>query len=469
MTAQKQLISVAAFVVLLLGLARPAVAANWTTEPVPAGPGALGPARLSFDAQGRGLLLLNGVPTAAQPRFTGMATRAPGGGWTRLANLRGVGWGNAQALQYATTRVLFVSGQVASTGAFNRAKLRLVAAFGRSDGTGLGSWQTLAPSETGFVAAANHAGQAIVLFDAGGHGLSAIERPAGGRFGRATRVSSAGAFTPAAAINARGDRIVAWIRAGRIEARVRNAGRGWGSVLNVAKAPGVANTSLRAAVDRGRQLHPGVGRSRHPGEPADAADRGHRPTAARVGLARVPAGERDARHERRLRRGERVGGPARDRQRRHRHHVDRRGARQHPGGRQGRPAHEQGPAGRPSRIGRHGECRRRRRRGGAERPGRDRVVAGRRPEPHLHLRRAVTRAGRPVRGPRPAHARRRHRDQRTGRGVPDWYPGSRSRSSRSSRAAAAASFPRYGRRSARGERMRHDSRHGRDEGPDRAR
>ena len=158
MTAQKQLISVAAFVVLLLGLARPAVAANWTTEPVPAGPGALGPARLSFDAQGRALLLFNGVPTASQPRFTGMATRAPGGGWTRLANLPGVGWGNAQALQYATTRVLFVSGQVASVGAFNRAKLRLVAAFGRSDGTGLGSWQTLAPSETGFVAAANHCG-----------------------------------------------------------------------------------------------------------------------------------------------------------------------------------------------------------------------------------------------------------------------------------------------------------------------
>jgi hypothetical protein len=251
MTAQKQLISVAAFVVLLLGLARPAVAADWITEPVPAGPGALGPARLSFDAQGRGLLLWNGVPTAAQPRFTGMATRAPGGGWTRLANLRGVGWGNAQALQYATTRVLFVSGQVASTGAFNRAKLRLVAAFGRSDGTGLGSWRTLAPSETGFVAAASHAGQAIVLFDAGGHGLSTIERPAGGRFGKATRVSSAGAFTPAVAINARGDRIVAWVRAGRIEARVRNAGRGWGSVLEVAQAPGVANTSLQAAVTAG--------------------------------------------------------------------------------------------------------------------------------------------------------------------------------------------------------------------------
>ena len=46
----------------------PAVAAaTWIIEPVPAGPGALGPARLSFDSQGRALLLWNGVPTPSQP------------------------------------------------------------------------------------------------------------------------------------------------------------------------------------------------------------------------------------------------------------------------------------------------------------------------------------------------------------------------------------------------------------------
>ena len=248
---KKTLISVPIVVVLLLGFALPAAAATWTSEPVPAGPGALGPARLSFDAQGRALFLWNGVPTASQPRFTGMASRAPGGGWTRLAKLPAVGWGNAAALQYATTRVLFVSGQAASVGAYNRAKLRLVAAYGRSDGSGVGSWQTLASYETGFVAAANHSGHAIVLFDAGGRGLSTIERPSGGTFGKATKVSAPGAFTPAVAINAQGDRIVAWIRSGRIEARVRQAGQGWGSVFNVAKAPGVANTSLRATVSPG--------------------------------------------------------------------------------------------------------------------------------------------------------------------------------------------------------------------------
>jgi hypothetical protein len=251
MPARNMILTSIATVVALLCLALPAAAATWTTEPVPAGPGALGAGRLSFDAQGRALFLWDGAPTASQPRFTGMATRAPGGGWTRLANLPGVGWGNAQALQYATTRVLVVSGQVASLGAFNRAKLRLVAAYGRSDGSALGSWQTLAPYETGFVAGANHSGQAIVLFDAGGNGLSTIERPSGGKFGKATKVSSSGAFTPAVAINAHGDRIVAWIRSGRIEARIRNAGHGWGSVLNVAKAPGVPNTSLRAAVTPG--------------------------------------------------------------------------------------------------------------------------------------------------------------------------------------------------------------------------
>ncbi len=251
MPALKKTVASLATLVLLLGLAVPAVAGTWTTELVPAGPGALGPARLSFDAGGRGLLLWNGTPAATQPRFTGMATRAAGGGWSRLANLPDVGWGNAQALQYASTRVLFVSGQVASVGAYNRAKLRLVAAYGRSDGSGLGRWQTIAPFETGFVAAANHAGHAIVLFDAGGKGLSTIERPASGTFGRATMVSSPGASTPAVAINPHGDRIVAWIRSDRIEARVRRAGQGWGKVLMVAKAPGVANTSLRAAVTAG--------------------------------------------------------------------------------------------------------------------------------------------------------------------------------------------------------------------------
>ena len=102
MPARKKTLTSVATLVLLLGFALPAAAATWTTEPVPAGPGALGPARLSFDAQGRALFLWNGVPTASQPRFTGMASRAPGGGWTRLANLPDVGWGNAQALQYAT-------------------------------------------------------------------------------------------------------------------------------------------------------------------------------------------------------------------------------------------------------------------------------------------------------------------------------------------------------------------------------
>jgi hypothetical protein len=131
------------------------------------------------------------------------------------------------------------------------ARLRLDVAYGRSDGSGLGSWRTVAPYETGFVAAANHSGQAIVLFDAGGNGLSTIDRPSGGRFGKATKVSTAGAFAPAVAINAHGDRIVTWIRSGRIEARVRNAGQGWGSVLNVAKAPGVPNTLLQVAVTPG--------------------------------------------------------------------------------------------------------------------------------------------------------------------------------------------------------------------------
>ena len=82
MLASSKILTSIATVVALLCLALPAAAATWTTEPVPAGPGALGPARLSFDAQGRALFLWDGVPTASQSRFTGMATRGPIGGWS---------------------------------------------------------------------------------------------------------------------------------------------------------------------------------------------------------------------------------------------------------------------------------------------------------------------------------------------------------------------------------------------------
>ena len=385
-------------------LAPQAAAATWALEPVPAGPGALGPARLSFDAQGRGLLLFDGVPSASQPRFTGMVTRAPGGGWTRLANLPAVGWGNAQALQYATTRVLFVSGQVASVGAFNRAKLRLVAAFGRSDGSGLGSWQTLAPSESGFVAAANHSGQAIVLFAGGSNGLSAIERPSGGTFGRAAGVSPPGAGTPAVAINARGDRIVAWIRAGHIEARVRNAGHGWGSVVKVASAPGVANTSLRAAVTPGGSFVLGW----------DAADvRESRPTRLIAGTAQRRPGK--AWQAYRLENATLAtnGGFVAE------------SAMAFPlvtgngaiaiawtgavddnarAGVKAAAADEQRPAPRPGGLGRCAERGSERRGGRPQRAGGDRLVAIRPRVPRLDVCRAVARPRRSVRDARPADA-----------------------------------------------------------------
>ena len=183
MLASSKILTSTATVVALLCLALPAAAATWTTEPVPAGPGHSAGSPVVRRPGARAVPLGRGADGVAVALYRhGHAW--PIGGWTRLANLRGVGWGNAQALQYATTRVLFVSGQVASVGASNRAKLRLVAAYGRSDGSALGSWQTLAPSETGFVAAANHSGHSIVLFDAGGNG---VRRSSGPRAGSSAR------------------------------------------------------------------------------------------------------------------------------------------------------------------------------------------------------------------------------------------------------------------------------------------
>jgi hypothetical protein len=62
--------------VMLLGFTLPAAAATWTTETVPAGPGALGPARLSFDAQPRAVPLGRGTGSVAAPLHRHGRTRA---------------------------------------------------------------------------------------------------------------------------------------------------------------------------------------------------------------------------------------------------------------------------------------------------------------------------------------------------------------------------------------------------------
>src|SRR4051794_18144182 len=105
-----------------------AASAAWRAEDVPGTTGALSVRSLGVDPQGRALTVFEGFLQERSPqRFTGTATRAPAGGWTRGPDVAGMGWGSAQALLYGQTRVLLVARQVSGTGAFNRSRFRLVA------------------------------------------------------------------------------------------------------------------------------------------------------------------------------------------------------------------------------------------------------------------------------------------------------------------------------------------------------
>jgi hypothetical protein len=264
----------------LLALLAPAPAgAQWRTEQVP-GAGVVSPLGIAFDARGRGLFHWEGFEQPNR-RFTGLDVRAAAGGWERAPDLAGVTWGGAQIHLFGSSRALLVTRQTSSLGAFNRARFRLVSAFGRSDGT-FGAFRTLDENVAAPVSAANADGAALVAWQDTSSGATRVrELPAGGRFG-ATRTLSPGG-TGAAAMNLRGDRVLAWTDRAGIKARVRRRGGSWGSARLAARVSPVANTHVRALVTVG-------GRVVLTWDSTDVRE--DRPTALRAGVAVLDPGRR---------------------------------------------------------------------------------------------------------------------------------------------------------------------------------
>lgn len=256
-----------------------AAGAQWRTEPVP-GEWFLSPLSLDFDARGRALFSWEGINPTSPRKFTALDVRAPGGGWQRAANLSGITWGNAQIHLYGKERALLVAGQVSSLGRFNRARWRLVQAYGRSNGS-FGSLRTLAERVMlgTLVTAADARGDALVAWQDEGGVTKLRERPAGGAFGRTRTLRPGG--TGAAAMNLRGDRVLAWWSRGGVYARVRRHGEPWGPARLAAKAPYITNAHVRAAVTPG-------GRFVLAWESADIGE--DRPIILRAGLAQLVNG-----------------------------------------------------------------------------------------------------------------------------------------------------------------------------------
>jgi hypothetical protein len=253
--------------------------AQWRTEAVP-GDWYLSPLNLDFDARGRGLLSWEGINPTSPHKFTALDVRAPGGGWTQAPNLAGITWGNAQIHLYGSDRALLIAGQVSSLGRFNRARWRLVSAYGRSDGS-FGALRTLAEhvSLGTLATAADPRGDALAAWQDDAGVTKLRERPAGGAFGPTRTLRPGG--TGAAAMNLRGDRVLAWWSRGGVYARVRRHGEPWGPARLAAKARYITNAHVRAAITAG-------GRVVLAWESADIGE--DRPLVLRAGLAQLVGG-----------------------------------------------------------------------------------------------------------------------------------------------------------------------------------
>lgn len=223
----------------------PAQAATWRLEPIDASEGVAELQDLAFDAQGRALLSWAGeARSRVPPLFGGLATRDPAGGWQRSADLDAIQPTTAQIHLVAMGRTLLVARE-ASTPANLR---RLVFADGQSDG-GFGALTPLDDFVSAHWSDANAAGGAIVAWRGERTPfLRVAERAAGQPFTAARELAVGQAA--AVAINARGDRVLAWRAGQRLAARVRPAAGDWGDMARFGRITAIQDLRLTALMVR---------------------------------------------------------------------------------------------------------------------------------------------------------------------------------------------------------------------------
>jgi len=233
-------------VTLALAPGTPAVAATWTLEPIGASEGVAGLHDLSFDAQGRGLLSWSGIlPGRTPPVFGGLASRDPAGGWQRPPDLAGVEPQTAQIHLYGESRALLVAREARSSTSLRR----LAVAEGQSDG-GFGALGALDDYTVDSWSAANELGQAIIAWTKERSPFVRVSERLPGQPPSPPR-DLAIAASAAVAMNARGDRVLAFTAGRRhLGARVRLAGREWGPIVRFGRMTSTAGVRLSAAVAR---------------------------------------------------------------------------------------------------------------------------------------------------------------------------------------------------------------------------
>src|SRR4051794_27446229 len=129
---------------------------------------------------------------------------------------------------------------------------RLAIAFGSPDGPSLGRGRTVATDDVAFLprlAVASNGSGLLAWIARASRGRRIVRvaiKGAGARFGRASTIAGTGrADTVTAAVDAQGDRLVAFVRSGRLLARYRPRDRGWAPVDDL--GPVAAGTDNRPA------------------------------------------------------------------------------------------------------------------------------------------------------------------------------------------------------------------------------
>jgi len=244
-------------------------AADWSQPQAVSAPGADTIVSLGFDQQGRGMLGWSGQPG----RLSYTATLQPGGMWAVPKLLpRAIGYAGFALQPYARSRALMVA--KVRGGEDRSVRYRIGTALGTSAGD-FGRFTTVDSGRRSAGAyasrslsipmlAVNARGDAIAAWMRYVRGVASVrvaERDAGHPFSRRrtlgrtqpfpTAVYFSGYRVPAAvAIDARGNRVVAWYHERRIKARIRHAGGRWGPVRRIGRAVHPPPT-VSAAASRG--------------------------------------------------------------------------------------------------------------------------------------------------------------------------------------------------------------------------
>lgn len=229
--------------------AAPAEAATWKLEPIEASDGVSELQDLAFDGQGRAVLSWSGALAArTPPLFGAVAVRNLDGTWQRAADLDAIQPASARVHVIAMAQTLLV----AHEGNTAENLRRLVFADGRSDGS-FGPFTPLDDFVTEHWSAANASGDAIVAWNSERSPfLRVAERAAGQPFAAARELAVG--RSAAVAINARGDRVVAWRAGKRLAARVRPAGGEWSDTVRFGRITAIQNLRLTALVVRNRRI-----------------------------------------------------------------------------------------------------------------------------------------------------------------------------------------------------------------------